>query len=261
MANRSSAQVNTGSEHFMHLVCFDTGDPSGFSRPLKVRQVLDSAIPSNRTLQVQLGRLQEAEYDLIYRWDLLLTEEKSLLNLKEEAVSYPYNYELPEGVLSAGTVPIAVGAVAARRCEAMVSLVLDGIYILADRICKASAKFNVESSGRVWPGFDSTNQKIILATLNDQFGKAHPNESTLFRIARSTRGARTHESHYMVWLEGNDRESLTPTYGNELPWANPRPEVRFTSKELRFWVEATMKFLEWWSVETSNQLSRLVPRT
>jgi hypothetical protein len=212
-----------------------------------------------------VGQLVEAEIDFYVRRYLLERCHSELIKLAvEHFEEYGPGVPIPAGYACAGQLRVQDSRGEPREAEALISLYLDGLYIVCERLWRATKALNVDTSDRMWRGIQKEplcrrgrrnpvrhNLLETYSRSSDEAGKAAARIEKLLQV----RGSRTHARHFCVGLEHlpEDPEPQV-VYESENPYATQHPVVRISDADRLGWTNAIAGLLAWWCEESRRML-------
>lgn len=213
----------------------------------------------------ELWRLREAQIDFRNRHVLLDWCHSDLVRLAKENYEAYEPHDVPAGYASAGYASERPATAKAYEAEALISMYLDGAYIVSDHLVKLTRTLCCISGGNVWankvPPPKGRPRDVWYALLkdygassNEASGKAELCE----RVCR-IRGRRTHARHFEVYLEHTEGEhEPIIVYATENPYITATPDTMFNDLDRREWSKDIEDLLTRWSETTQAMLARVV---
>lgn len=252
--------------HGKRFIGIETDPPFLISPPSQLISPLKEEYPGAEKSVHAVSRLSDSLIDFYVRRNLLNRCNEELTDLSLAYVQlYDDAEELPEGYDSGGIVrePEAKGKLL--EAEALVSLYLEGFYIVTDRLCTATIHLNEDSANALWPDIRKPRPHLkkgrrsrVLVNLLEDFA----NSSAVARVQRDKilraleiRGGRTHEQHLQIFLEHQEGEKLpVVVYADANPFRSTVPRIRFDDLERAEFSDALLSFLEWWCAQVRASL-------
>lgn len=213
-----------------------------------------------------MSQLAEAECDYLVRRAMMIEGGSKLVRAAMKGyISYRRGTRLPDGFRSAGLLTDNESVVAGARLEALISLYLDGIYIVRGRLIHATKAINEVSGNTLWPNVKNLHggargrdkDAIWLNLLTDLRGVGSDEATAADRFDRACRirGTRTHERHFDVHLEHDPADEYPVVhYASENAYRTTAPHTSFSAKDRAGYGESMMLVLKWWQERTLTQL-------
>lgn len=211
----------------------------------------------------KLSAVAQAQLDFQVRRDILNEWCVKLVNAaKEHWKPYPTDIKAPKGFAEAGLLQHQDVRIAGYRVEALISLYLDGLYIIYERVWDAICALHSDSGGTLWPGVSGLAKTrfgrpvVTLFPMMRGSSNSAKNIADKFERAIEVRGTRVHAHHYQVDLTHFPAdEHPVVCYHDRNPYEPQKAVVHFSDKDRAGWSAAMFDTVDWFTAEAEKMLA------